>query len=195
MPRAQGRIGVTAGPARAASRTSSSVLGAILFLLGVLALVFAGVVTIASIVAFGILLAVGGISELFHAFRGQEGERDRFFLSFISGLLTTVVGGVMIFRPEVGVAGSGLVVGAWLLSTGLFRSVTSLVDRYRYWAWDLAYGIVSLLLGVWVIASLPTSAPWLLGTVIAIEFMAHGAAVMLSSFALQRRERSSAPAN
>jgi hypothetical protein len=73
MRRDLGRSGVTVGPARAASRSSSGVIGAILFLLGVLALVFASTLTVASIVAFGILLAVGGLTELFR-FAGRRGK-------------------------------------------------------------------------------------------------------------------------
>jgi len=163
--------GVTAGPARSASKGSSGISGALLFLLGILAFVFADVVTRVSIVAFAAILVVGGLS----------------------GLLTTAVGAMLIARPAVGAAASGLLIAAWLMATGVFRGVTALLDRYRYWGWDVGYAVVSVLLGVWVAASLPTTATWLLGTVIAVEFMARGAATMAGSFAL-RRERAAAPA-
>ena len=182
---------VTAGPARSASRGSSSIFGAFLFLLGILALVFADFVTRVSIVAFAAILVVGGLTELVHALRGRGGDRDRFFLAFLSGLLTTAVGGMLIARPAVGAAATGLLIAAWLIATGIFRGVTALLDRYRYFGWDVVYGALSVLLGVWVAASLPTTATWLLGTVIAVEFMARGAAMMAGSFAL-RRERAAA---
>ena len=185
--------GVTAGPARSASKGSSGISGALLFLLGILAFVFADVVTRVSIVAFAAILVVGGLTELVHALRGRGGDRDRFFLSFLSGLLTTAVGAMLIARPAVGAAASGLLIAAWLMATGVFRGVTALLDRYRYFGWDVVYGALSVLLGVWVAASLPTTATWLLGTVIAVEFMARGAAMMAGSFAL-RRERAAAPA-
>ena len=188
-----GRSGVTAGPARSAANGSSSITGVFLFLLGILALVFADVVTRVSIVAFAAILVVGGLSELVHALRGRGGDRDRFFLALLSGLLTTAVGAMLIARPAVGAAASGLLIAAWLMATGVFRGVTALLDRYRYWGWDVGYAVVSVLLGVWVAASLPTTATWLLGTVIAVEFMARGAATMAGSFAL-RRERAAAPA-
>jgi uncharacterized membrane protein HdeD (DUF308 family) len=184
--------GVFAGPARAASNASSFAFGMILFILGVLGLVFADVLTVASIIAFGVLLVAGGAVELGHALRQHGG--DRFFLAFLSGLLSIAVGAVMILRPMLGVAGSGLLIAGWLLATGLFRGVLALMDRYRYWGWDLFYGILSVVLGLWLTASLPTSAMWLLGTVVAIELMARGIAVMGASIALQRLERSSAPA-
>jgi uncharacterized membrane protein HdeD (DUF308 family) len=164
----------------------------VLFILGILGLIFADVLTVASVITFGVLLLVGGIAELSHAVRQRGG--DRFFLAFLSGLLSIAVGAVMFLRPAVGVAGSGLLIAGWLFATGLFRGVVALMERYRYWGWDLLYGILSILLGFWVTASLPTSAMWLLGTVVALELMARGVAVMGTSLALQRLERASAAA-
>jgi uncharacterized membrane protein HdeD (DUF308 family) len=163
----------------------------ILFILGILGIIFADVVTVASIIAFGVLLVVSGIVEVGHGLRQQGG--DRFFLPLLSGLLSIAVGAVMILRPAVGVAGSGLLISGWLLATGLFRGVLALVHRYRYWGWDLFYGILSVVLGFWLLSSLPTSAMWLLGTVVAVELMARGMAVMGASLALQRLERASVP--
>jgi uncharacterized membrane protein HdeD (DUF308 family) len=168
------------------------VLGVILFLAGILALIFADVVTVASIVVFGLILVVAGIVDLVQARRQREG--DRYFTGFLSGLLSIAVGGVMVLRPGVGVAGSALLIAAWLFAAGLFRGVTALMDRYRYWGWDLAYGILSILLGFWLTTNLPTTATWLLGTVVAIELMARGVAVMGASLALRRLARPSAPA-
>jgi uncharacterized membrane protein HdeD (DUF308 family) len=184
--------GVTAGPARAASQGTSFFVGVFLFILGVLGIIFADVLTVVSVLAFGVLLVVGGMAELAHAVRQRGG--DRFFLAFLSGLLSIAVGAVMLLRPAVGVAGSGLLIAGWLFATGLFRGVVALMDRYRYWGWDLLYGIISILLGVWLTASLPTSATWLLGTVVAVELLARGVAVMGTSVALQRLERAAAGA-
>jgi uncharacterized membrane protein HdeD (DUF308 family) len=183
--------GVFTGPARAASKGSAFAFGVILFILGIVALIFADVVTVASVIAFGVLLLVGGAIEVVHAL-GQQGG-DRFFLPFLSGLLSIAVGGVMLFRPAVGVAGSALLIAGWLLATGLFRGVLALVHRYRYWGWDLFYGIVSVVLGFVLLSRLPTTATWLLGTMVAIELMARGIAVMGASLALQRLERASVP--
>jgi uncharacterized membrane protein HdeD (DUF308 family) len=184
---------VFSGPARAASKGSSFVFGAILFFLGILGVIYADVLTVASVITFGMLLAVAGIVEMFHAFRHQGS--DRFFLAFLSGLLSIAVGAVMLLRPAVGVAGSALLIAGWLLASGLFRGVVALMDRYRYWGWDLFYGVLSILLGFWLLASMPTSAMWLLGTVVAVELLARGVAVMGTSIALQRLERASAPAH
>jgi uncharacterized membrane protein HdeD (DUF308 family) len=164
----------------------------ILSLAGLVALIFADVVTVASVVVFGVILVVAGVADLVQARRQPEG--DRYFPGFLSGLLAIVVGAVMIFRPGVGAAASGLLIAAWLFASGFFRGVIAVMDRYRFWGWDLCYGILSVLLGFWLMASLPTTATWLLGTVVAIELMARGAAVMAGSIALRRLARPSAPA-
>jgi uncharacterized membrane protein HdeD (DUF308 family) len=185
--------GMTDGRVPAVSGGSSFVLGVILFLLGVLGLLYSDVYAVASIVGLGVLLVAGGITELTHAFRGLGGG-DRFLLAFLSGLLSIVVGAVLVSRPAVGVTSAGLLIGAWLFATGLFRGATAIAERYRYWGWDAGYGLFTILLGLWVTGNLPTVATRLLGTVIALELMARSVAVMWASLGLQRGERSSAPA-
>ena len=181
-----------AGPARSASKGSSYWFGMGLFVLGIVALVLADVVTVASVIVFGVILVVGGLVEsLGHARRQHEGDR---FAAFLSGILSIAVGATIIFRPSVGVAGSGLLITGWLFATGLFRGVTALMHRYRHWGMDFLYGLLSILLGLWLMMRLPTSATWLLGTVVAVELMARGIAVMAASRALQRLERASVPA-
>jgi uncharacterized membrane protein HdeD (DUF308 family) len=186
------RSAVAVGPARYAFHLY--LFGILLLVLGIIGLVFADIVTVASIIVFGVLLVAGGFTEaLAHASHHAEGSR-RFLPAFLSGVLSIAVGAVMVLRPAVGVAGSGLLVAGWLFATGLFRGVSALMDRYRSWGWDLFYGVVSVLLGIWIIASLPTSAMWLLGTVISIELMARGVAIMGASRALRRLEHASVPA-
>jgi uncharacterized membrane protein HdeD (DUF308 family) len=167
--------------------------GMVLFMLGILGIIFADIVTVASIIFFGVLLVAGGITEALGHASHTEGSH-RFLPAFLSGVLSIAVGAVMIFRPAVGVAGSGLLIAGWLFASGLFRGVTAIMDRFRYWGWDLFYGVVSVLLGIWLIASLPTSAMWLLGTVVSVELMVRGVAIMGASRALRRLERASMPA-
>ena len=182
-------IGQPAGPAWGAPGGSSYLLGGILFLLGLLGLLLADVFHVASIVGFGVLLVAGGLTEVFQAFGARRGG-DRFFVAFLSGLLSMAVGVVLVSRPAVGVTGTGLLVGAWLLVTGIFRGVTALRERYRGWGFDLAYGLLSVLLGAWVTETLPSSAMWLLGTAISIELMVRAVAIMGSSVAARPRQRS-----
>jgi uncharacterized membrane protein HdeD (DUF308 family) len=187
------RTTATAGSARDTVTGTSFMVGMVLFVLGILALIFADVVTVASVVVFGVILVASGIAELTDV-RPRRRGGDRYFLSLLSGLLSLAVGFAMLIRPGVGVTGSGLLVAGWLLATGLFRGVAALVDRYRYWGWDLFYGALSVVLGLLLVSSLPTSALWLLGTLVAIELMARGVAVMGASLALGRLQRASATA-
>jgi uncharacterized membrane protein HdeD (DUF308 family) len=45
------------------------------------------------------------------------------------------------------------------------------------WGWVLASGIVGLLLGVYLFASLPVTAAWLLGLLFGIQLLSEGAAL------------------
>ena len=181
------------GYSRSVTTGSSFFLGMILFALGILGLVLADVVTVASIIVVGAILAIGGFTESVGYARRQR-KGDRFSPAFLSGVLSTAVGLTIVFRPEVGVTASGLLITGWLFASGLFRGLTAVIDRYRNWGWDLFYGFISIVLGGWLIARLPTSATWLLGTVISIELMVRGVAIMGASRALRRLERASIPA-
>ena len=57
-----------------------------------------------------------------------------------------------------------------------FRIVTSVVDRYAHWRWDLAYGVVTAMLGGYVLTTWPASALWLVGTLIGVELLMRGGA-------------------
>src|SRR3954454_7963350 len=70
------------------------------------------------------------------------------------------------------------------------RSRARLTRRYRRWGWDLTTGVVALLLGLVAIASWPISALWLIGTLVGIEVVTRGAAVLALGFGIERPHHS-----
>jgi len=52
----------------------------------------------------------------------------------------------------------------------------------------LAYGIIAVLLGAYVVASWPISSLWVLGTVVGVEIVMRGFALVAASWLMRERE-------
>jgi uncharacterized membrane protein HdeD (DUF308 family) len=175
------------GRARAAVWGTPFFTGLLLLLLGAFCFIAAGMTGLASILLFGVLLLAAGVLEIFNAFK--ERRSRRFVPHLLVGLLMFVVGGLFVVRPLVGLAAVTLLLAGYFFASGLFRTITSAVDRYEGWGWDLFSGAVSLLLGVVVFAQWPISALWVVGALVGVELMLRGAALMAAAMALRRGMR------
>jgi uncharacterized membrane protein HdeD (DUF308 family) len=149
------------------------VLGIVLILLGVAAIIFPFVATLATELMIGWILAFAGIAQSVHAFRLRH--RIGFWPSLLSGLLTLAVGLVLLVFPMTGILSITLLVAVLFLVNGIFRITQGLQLRpWGYWGWLLAGGILSMLLGIMVIAQWPAAAVWLLGLLVGIDLMFSG---------------------
>jgi len=150
--------------------------GLLIAAIGILAIVLAAVATLATVFAFGLLLVVGGIIEMAAAFRRREGHQ--LLLPLLSGVLSLVVGVLFIARPVTGLAAITLMLAAFFFASGLFRGITSLMDRYARWGLDLLYGVVAIALGVILLAGFPLAPLWVIGTLVGVELLVRGSAIM-----------------
>ena len=162
---------------------SLAAVGALLILMGVFAIGSAFFAGLATILVIGVLLVAAGIAEIIEAF--QTRHRGGFWTTFLAGVLSAAVGGLLIARPVAGLAATTVLLGALFVALGLFRIATSAARRYEHWGWDLAYGIVVLALGGFVLLGWPVSALWLLGTLVGVELISRGIAWLGVGMALR----------
>ena len=73
------------------------------------------------------------------------------------------------------------------------HAITAIADRYPRWGIDFLYGVVAVALGVYIVASWPISSFWVLGTVVGIEIIARGVALVSASWALRSIEHGELP--
>lgn len=115
-------------------------------------------------VVFGIFLLVDGLVELISSFGREEGSRA---LAAIVGLLAIVVGILLIRHPTHAVSAIGLLIGIWLIASGVLRllraGVTGGLLRAAIAVLEIIVGIVvvsdphigyatlAILLGIWLI--------------------------------------------
>jgi len=148
-------------------------LGIVLILLGVAAIFFPFVATLATELTIAWILVFSGIAQGLHAFRLRH--RIGFWPSLLSGLLTLTIGLLLLVFPMSGILSITLFVAALFLVNGAFRIAQAIQLRpLAHWGWLLAGGILSMLLGVLVLAQWPAAALWLLGLLVGIDLMFSG---------------------
>src|SRR6516162_4375996 len=148
------------------------ILGVVLVVLGIVALGYVAIASLAAAAAIGVLLLLGGAAEAVGAFwcRGWSG----FFLELLSGVLSIVVGLLFLRAPVGALAALTLLVACFLLVGGIFKVVLALSYRFAAWGWALAGGIIDVILGVLIWQQWPASALWVIGLFVGINLLFRG---------------------
>ncbi|MBI5548126.1 MAG: DUF308 domain-containing protein [Deltaproteobacteria bacterium] len=163
------------------------VLGLVMTLIGFLALGAAAWTSVASIVLFGIFLVATGLFEIGHGVRTYR--RGTPLLHVLGGVLSVVVGLLLTSRPLAGLEAASLLLAGYFFANGLFRGITAIADRYPQWGWDLVYGVVAIVLGIIIVSQFPLSAFWVVGTLVGIEIIFRGFALMSGGLAVRHALR------
>jgi uncharacterized membrane protein HdeD (DUF308 family) len=156
--------------------------GMVLMLFGAICVVGNITATFATVVVLGWFLIASGVLALIHAF--QVHNWNGFFLFFLSALLRGFTGYVLIRYPYGGATGITLVVAALFVVGGLFRATGAGVLRFPRWGWVTFSGILSFVLGVMLLTSLPVSSVGFLGFAIGLDMIFDGASLISLAMAV-----------
>jgi uncharacterized membrane protein HdeD (DUF308 family) len=160
-------------------------LGVALLLLGVFALGDVAAVTLISTMFIGVMLLVGGVFQMIHAFLVKTWSG---FLMNILGGIVYAVGGLLIMgEPVQGAVVITLFLIAALVIGGILRIVIALRHREMggWWLMVLS-GLISFVIGVLLYTSLLWSGLWVLGTLIGVELVVQGMTWLMFGLALRR---------
>ncbi|MCB5363713.1 HdeD family acid-resistance protein [Pusillimonas sp. CC-YST705] len=161
-------------------------LGIVLLILGLIAAVYVISATLVSVLYVGILMLIGGIGQLVHAWRVDKGWPGFVFWS-LSGLLYVAAGLIAIVFPITGAAMITLILGATLIAAGAFRLWVWFNNRGQSgWQWLAASGLISLLAGLLIAAGWPENSLWILGLLLAIDLAFQGWTLLFLGVALRR---------
>jgi len=153
--------------------------GAVMVVLGFLAIVVPAVATIAVDFYIGGLFLLNGIVGLLAMFSVRD--VPAFFWSLLTAALSLVIGVLLLWRPEAGAASLTIVLTALFIAEGFFQIVGSLSYRDvlpESWGWMLASGIADFLLAAIIVMSWPVSAAWAIGLIAGINLITSGSAVV-----------------
>lgn len=160
------------------------IIGIAMSILGIVAILLAGFSTLATVVVLGALVAAGGVAQMAHALssRGWGGV----LLHLLIGILYAVAGVIMMTKPILSAVSLTLFLGIFFLATGAMRAVMAIVTRYPSWGWTLFSGIVTLGLGLIVLAGLPAAGLVTIGIFVGVDLLMGGAALTSLALAAHR---------
>lgn len=157
--------------------------GVALFILGIIALGATTFTTLFSVVFLGFLLLIGGIVIVIDAFSFWWHKWSGFFLHLIIGILYCATGIILIQSPVLASISITLFLGVFYLIVGVFRLIYTLSLRTPRWGWGFFNGLVSLLLGLLILASWPQSSLFIIGIFVGIDLLFSGISYMVAALA------------
>jgi uncharacterized membrane protein HdeD (DUF308 family) len=148
-------------------------LGILLVIIGMAAIAFPFLSTIAAKIAIGWIFLVAGVVEVFHAFYVQRWAG--FFWNLMIGLLYILAGGWLAFFPLTGILTLTVVIAALFIVEGVMEFIMGFRMRpHEGWGWVVLSGLVAVAAGLLIALSLPASAVWALGLLAGINLLFSG---------------------
>ena len=146
-------------------------LGIIFMIAGVIALGSVVMATVSAIYVIGIMMIMAGVTEIITAFNVKDW--GRFALWILLGLLYVAAGVICFFRPFEAAAIVTLMLGIALIIGGVVRGILAWNVRGagKPWGWVAASAVITLLLGIIIVAKWPYSSAYTLGISLAIDLI------------------------
>jgi len=152
------------------------VFGILLMILGATCVGKAQTATTFSILALGWVLAISGVVWLVSSFYAWSW--GGFFVYLLNAIIRGVTGYLLIRHPDAGAEGVTMVLAALFIVGGLFRAAGASVIQFPRWGWTVFAGLVSVALGVYLLATWSTSSTFFVGIAIGIDLIFDGAALI-----------------
>jgi uncharacterized membrane protein HdeD (DUF308 family) len=160
-------------------------LGVVYLIAGLVALGSILAATVASVFLVGIMMIVAGVAEIINAF--QTKGWGKFLIWALLGALYIVAGFVTFENPLFAAAVLTLILGGALVASGLVRVFLAFsMKRESPWVWVLVSSIVTMLLGLLILAHWPVSSVYTLGLFLGLDLVMAGAAWIGLGVALRR---------
>jgi len=154
--------------------------GVIMTILGVLAVIWPQISTVAVDVYVGWLFLLSGVVGLATMFLAQDVQA--FLWLLLTAALSLFVGIVLLWHPVEGAVSLTLVLIAFFIVEGIFQIAASIGYRDVFpdsWGWMLASGIADLILAALIIKGWPSTAGWALGLIVGVNLVTSGAAIIM----------------
>ena len=162
--------------AREASK-SGIAIGALLAVLGVLAMMAPLISGIAVTVLVGILMIAGGMMQTFFAFKAESFGKG--VLVFLFGGLGVVAGVIILMTPQTSLAFLTMLVAAFFVASGITDIVLGFKKKPEEgWGWLVFSGGLSVLLGLLIMAEWPFSGLWVIGFFVGLRMLVSGWVLM-----------------
>ena len=129
----------------------------------------------------GVFLLLDGILQLVNSFMRSTHNRGQVALI---GVLSAIVGVLLIRHPIGGVAAVALLIGIWLIAVGVLRFATAFSEDENRRGWHALAGIVELVAGIAIVAN-PDIGYATLALLVGLGFLLNGIAMAVLGWGLR----------
>ncbi|WP_322990278.1 DUF308 domain-containing protein [Hoeflea sp.] len=141
--------------------------------------------TIFAVTLAGWVFLLQGALQVVSAFRTRDWPG--FIWSLGLGVLSLIVGVVLVVNPLAGSISLTLLVAILFLVTGVAKLMFALSLRpFGGWGWGVLSGLISLMLGVLILSDFPESAAAILGLLLGIELVSNGVLFLFVALGLRK---------
>ena len=148
-------------------------LGVVYLIAGFVALGSVVMATVASVLVVGAMMIVAGVAEVFNAF--QIKSWGKFLIWALLGVLYIVAGFVTFENPIFAAVLLTLILGASLVASGIVRIVLAFnMKAESPWVWVAVSAVITLLLGLLILARWPISSVYVLGVFLGVDLVMAG---------------------
>jgi uncharacterized membrane protein HdeD (DUF308 family) len=160
-------------------------LGVVYIIAGFVALGSVMIATVASVLVVGVMMIVAGVAELVNAF--QIKSWGKFLIWALLGALYIVAGFVTFENPLLAAVLLTLMLGASLVVSGIMRIILAFnMKRETPWIGVALSGVITLLLGLLILARWPINSVYILGLFLGIDLIMAGTGWIGLGFGLHR---------
>ena len=164
--------------------TWSIVLSVLMIVAGMVAIGAPLVAGVAVTTLIAWLLLLSGCLHLVYAWRTGRGGA---VWEILLGITYGGIGLFLIARPIAGLASLTLAIATYLLIEGVLEFVLSFqLRRHGGAAWLMLDGVITLILAIMIATTWPSSATWVVGTLIGISMLFSGITRLMHSVAVRR---------
>jgi uncharacterized membrane protein HdeD (DUF308 family) len=107
-----------------------------------------------------------------------------FFIYLLNAIIRGVTGYLLIRHPDAGAEGVTMVLAVLFIVGGLFRSAGASVIQFPYWGWTVFAGLVSIGLGVYLIATWAAASIIFVGIAIGVDLIFDAGALIAFAAAI-----------
>ena len=162
-------------------------LGIIFMIAGVIALGSVVAATASAVLIVGIMMVMGGVAEIIAAFSVKDWGKAIFW--GLLGVLYVAAGIICFMNPFAAATILTLFLGIALMVGGIVRMFLAwhMREAGKPWGWVVVSGIISLLLGLMIVAQWPYSSFYVLGIFLGIDLIFIGSSWLTIGLALKKR--------
>ncbi|KAI9132780.1 HdeD family acid-resistance protein [Acaryochloris sp. CCMEE 5410] len=153
----------------------SIALGALLVVLGFVAIAMPFVSTLATELVIAGVFFSSGIIQLIYAYQSRANVKSLAFKILLgAGYIGSSV--LLLFYPLQGVLSLTLAVGTFILVEGIVQAIMAIRMREdeSSWYWTLGSGVFAVVFGLSIMLGWPADSAWILGLLIGLNLISDG---------------------